>query len=142
MEKPDELWYLPLAVGNHIDHRIARDAALDGLGRANIPGTNVRFYEDLPYAAQVPGVQDYTDFIASTVPGCKLEPIERIEIASLKERLLRLYFSQLTRVQINSVQEYASRIDAKSPCERLWGFSPHTLEAAAGKVPAVDVPAH
>lgn len=37
--------YLPLAVGAHPDHRLVYEA-----GRSGLPGRDVRFYEDVPYA--------------------------------------------------------------------------------------------
>ena len=43
-----ELLLLPLALGDHIDHRIAQMAALQ------IGVESLAFYEDLPYAARIP----------------------------------------------------------------------------------------
>ena len=137
LEKPGDRWFLPLGIGNHIDHRIARDAALDGLRDANVPARQVAFYEDRPYAAQEPGVQDYSGFLAGVMPEAKLRISGRTGVQPIKQRLLRLYYSQLTRPQIDSVLEYAERIDFRSPCERIWTFDRDTLERAEGKIPSL-----
>ena len=137
LEKPGERWFLPLGIGNHIDHRIARDAALDGLRDANVPGKSVAFYEDLPYAAQQPGVQDFSGFLQNILPEARLEILVRTKVESSKPRLLRFYYSQLTRPQIDSVAEYAGRINSRSPCERLWMLDKKSLENSGGKIPAL-----
>jgi LmbE family N-acetylglucosaminyl deacetylase len=48
---PDELW-IPLALGDHIDHRLVHEASLNLLGwlRTALPNLKVCFYEDIPYA--------------------------------------------------------------------------------------------
>ena len=135
LEKPNERWFLPLAIGNHIDHRIARDATLDGLRDANVPARQVSFYEDLPYAAQLEGVQDYSDFLNDVMPTAKLRMSGRTVVQPIKMRMLRMYYSQLVRSQIDSVLEYAERIDFRAPCERLWAFDKKTLEQTEGKIP-------
>lgn len=50
--RPDELW-LPLAVGEHVDHHLVRDAGLTAAATcASMP--RVSLYEDLPYALAHP----------------------------------------------------------------------------------------
>ena len=137
LEKPGERWFLPLGIGNHIDHRIARDAALDGLRDANVSARQISFYEDLPYAAQEPGVQDFSGFLQTVMPEARLRVSGRTGVQPIKQRLLRLYYSQMTRPQIDSVLEYAERIDFRSPCERLWTFDKKTLEDTEGKISAL-----
>jgi hypothetical protein len=109
-------WFLPLGVGNHVDHRLARDTALAALLRANVPPQRIRFYEDLFYAAQSPGIPDFTSFI----PGHRLKLAEQTPIdVKMKSRLLQVYGSQLTWSQIRMVQEYAHRFGSR-PIERCW----------------------
>jgi LmbE family N-acetylglucosaminyl deacetylase len=134
-EKSRERWFLPLGVGNHIDHRIARDAALEGLRDAGVAAKAVYFYEDLPYAAMVPDIQEFSGFLAGVLPDARLEISSRTIALPLKSRLLRFYYSQLTRRQIDSVQEYAERVDPYAPCERLWAFDRKTMEKTEGKIP-------
>lgn len=45
---PSTLLVLPLSIGNHIDHRIGRDAGLQ-----LVPPSCLAFYQDLPYAARI-----------------------------------------------------------------------------------------
>ena len=137
LEKPNERWYLPLGIGNHIDHRIARDAALDGLRDANVPARQISFYEDLPYAANEEGVQDYSSFLTNLMPPARLRMSGRTIVQPIKMRMLRVYYSQLVRSQIDSVLEYAERIDCRAPCERLWTFEKKTLEQTEGKIPVL-----
>jgi hypothetical protein len=112
-------WYLPLAVGNHVDHRLARDTVLSALLQANVPPQRIRFYEDLFYAAQLPGIHDFTSFI----PGHPLKLAEqtRIDVRS-KCRLLQVYGSQLTWSQIRMVEQYARRFGFR-PVERCWALA-------------------
>ena len=52
---PDELW-IPLGLGEHIDHRLARDACLRMIARdrQRFAGMKIELYEDLPYATEFP----------------------------------------------------------------------------------------
>jgi LmbE family N-acetylglucosaminyl deacetylase len=114
----DYVWFLPMAVGNHVDHRIARDSTLSALLAANAPPERIRFFEDLYYAARLDGVPDFSDF----VPGRKLIVADETWIdVGLKMTLLRAYWSQLTLSQIVSVGEYARRIGSR-PVERTWNL--------------------
>ncbi len=127
-------WYLPLAIGNHIDHRIARDAALDGLREAQTPLEKLHFYEDLPYAAQQAGVEDYSSFLAGVLPGCRLgESAVRVDQGKL--RLLRAYGSQLTPSQIDLVFEYSRRVYRVLRGERTWHIEADAAERAKGQIP-------
>jgi hypothetical protein len=128
-------WFVPLGVGNHIDHRIARDAALDGLRDAGVRAGQVEFYEDLPYAAQQPGLQDFSDFLSAVVPAARLTVAREYDAHPLKRRLLRTYHSQLTPSQIESVYEYACRVRPGRPCERLWHFDDATLARHNHQIP-------
>jgi hypothetical protein len=133
-EKPEARWYLPLAIGNHIDHRIARDAALDGLRDAKRSMDTIRFYEDLPYVAQQPGVQDFSDFLSAVVPGARLaSEMEHVKAPS-KRRLLRAYYSQLTASQIELVGKYGLRISSRN-FERVWRFDDETSRRNGGQIP-------
>ena len=121
-ENPSQTWILPLAIGNHIDHRIARDAAIEGLREAAILPEQILFMEDLPYAAQTPGVKDYSDFLDGILPGCRLKVAQRWQVTKEKHRLLQIYGSQLTLSQIKMVHDYASRLNRRMPMERIWTF--------------------
>ncbi len=84
-----DLYYVPLALGGHIDHRVARAAAERAWA-----GSEIRYYEDLPYAAWKP---ELLDAVLATLGGAaqmKLggsarEPEE-------KRALIACYASQLS----------------------------------------------
>ncbi|MGI9079158.1 MAG: hypothetical protein ACR2G6_17790 [Gemmatimonadaceae bacterium] len=91
-----EIW-LPLGVGSHTDHELARNACLfalsglDGLERR----ARVFLYQDVPYAGQFSG---HTSAIvdALTAAGASLEPRHDDIAASLrdKQRLVSVFASQ------------------------------------------------
>jgi len=119
---PLAVWYVPLAVGNHLDHRIVRDATLAALARAGVVEDQVRFYEDLPYAEKLGGVPDF----ATIVPGRTLVP-ELIPIDAVvrwKLELNRVYWTQFTWSQITKLRDYATRIGDGHAAERVWRLVP------------------
>ena len=114
---PKAKWLLPLGVGRHVDHRVARDAALESLGAVGIAEDSISFYEDQPYAAAEGGVGNVT----WQVPGRKLRPSGAAFPASATKReLLRVYWSQLTWSQIQQVEEYERRLGPGERRERHW----------------------
>ena len=113
---PKARWYLPLGVGNHVDHVIARDETLAVLERAGVPADRILFYEDMPYAADVSGVPDFS----TLVPGRRLRLYGAVEIIHYKSECLRAYWSQLTWGQIEKVGAYATRVGNGTPVERMW----------------------
>jgi LmbE family N-acetylglucosaminyl deacetylase len=113
---PRAHWRLPLGVGNHIDHRLTRDAALAGLRAAGVEENRIGFYEDLPYAATLPKSPEFGD----TPAGRTLKSSSfKIQIR-WKRELLRLYWSQINWSQIVEVGEYAARIGGGRAMERVW----------------------
>jgi LmbE family N-acetylglucosaminyl deacetylase len=105
---PQAHWYLPLGIGNHLDHRIARDAAL-----AELPQSQTTFYEDLPYAAQ--GAKATADLAGTSLVSRLLPcPIER------KLELLRIYWTQFTWSRIQLIGQYARQVGDGRAAERLW----------------------
>jgi LmbE family N-acetylglucosaminyl deacetylase len=107
-------WFLPLAVGNHIDHRIVRDAARAALESAHIKPNHVHFYEDLPYAAKFGRRPDFSQHL----PGLTLQP-EILEIDDLigwKLELLRAYWSQFRWSELAELKAYTRTIGG----EAVW----------------------
>jgi LmbE family N-acetylglucosaminyl deacetylase len=116
------LWLLPLGIGNHVDHVIARDETLAALEHAGVPNHRIFFYEDLPYAADQSGIPNFSD----AIPGRHLRPGSRGPIpGNIKFECLRAYWSQLTWRQIELVREYARRVGSGTPEERVWQFLHH-----------------
>ena len=100
-------WVLPLGVGGHVDHRIAREGALAGLEAAGVEEDQISFYEDLPYAAAMKGPADFSQMIRGRrlVRSGGRNP----KLLDYKRRLMRVYWSQLTLSQIRQVEEYSRK---------------------------------
>jgi LmbE family N-acetylglucosaminyl deacetylase len=101
---PNPAFVLPLALGNHIDHRVAREAAVSLV--ADLPCT---FYEDLPDAFRDPTIPDQ--------PG--LTPIFTSNPNPLdwKRKAILLYSSQIETDTAARILDHAR---AHNDTERLW----------------------
>lgn len=111
-------WWLPAGLGDHIDHRLVREAALAGLARSGLRPANLVFYEDLPYAANLESV---AQAVRARVPGFDLEPW-RLELGPrLEDKLLalRAYGSQLSCGELLTIRAYACR-GSHAAAERAW----------------------
>ncbi len=92
----EEMW-LPLGVGSHVDHALAREACLRALHRC--PGLErhvaLIFYQEVPYATQFPG---HTEAIvdALSAAGAALHAVRHDISESIdgKLRLVSLFASQ------------------------------------------------
>jgi LmbE family N-acetylglucosaminyl deacetylase len=127
--------YLPFAIGGHVDHRLARRAAVTLLiePRSRYLDRTL-FYEDFPYALTT-GFERLEqldpDILPSLPAGVTLTP-EYVEIADLLDRKLaglRAYESQLGRLfgggnpMESDVREHAGRVGELGgvrPSERYW----------------------
>lgn len=106
------LLIVPLACGDHIDHRIVRHCALDALaGGARFA---IGFYEDLPYSAVLRDSQ-----ILARLPylkGNSLSPMLFDHDLVAKLDLLATYKSQLRSGELVAVKKHWHRVGG----ERLW----------------------
>jgi LmbE family N-acetylglucosaminyl deacetylase len=104
-----QMVYLPLGVGNHVDHQLCREAGLGLLGQERrwvMPGPDyigrVTFYEDFPYAwwHDFNGLNDLPDEALTLPPGVELEArySDITEEMERKAAGLRLYASQVKRL--------------------------------------------
>lgn len=111
-------WFLPLGIGNHVDHRIVRDHGYATLGPIVKP-THIHFYEDLPYAAK----EAATDRSAC-VPGLTLRQdlLDLDDRLAWKMELLRVYASQFRYQDLIAVRRYAKSIGAGDPAEAVWNI--------------------
>jgi LmbE family N-acetylglucosaminyl deacetylase len=106
---------LPLAIGNHIDHRTAQHAALIA------PVPCYAFYEDLPYAAQ-PGAAETIESTAHALnpelqPAFATAPGD-VTAATLRKRKLALYYdSQIDDAATDEIARFCVRYEGR---ERLW----------------------
>jgi hypothetical protein len=111
-------WFLPLAVGDHIDHRIVRDQALAALAAEQVKPTHLHFYEDLPYAAKLGPDADFS----AHVSGHKLreESLEIEELLAWKIELLRAYWSQFRWSELAELARYAKAVGGNEAAEVTW----------------------
>ncbi len=131
--EPDRV-YLPLAVGSHVDHRLARRAGLTLLTdpeTTRLPIERVRFYEDFPYSATV-GFEDPRRLDAElerTLPAGHAFEAERVGIEAVLERKianLAAYPSQLGRLfggddpMAIAVRERGRAVGDGAAMERYW----------------------
>jgi LmbE family N-acetylglucosaminyl deacetylase len=106
----------PLGLGGHIDHLVAREAAI----RLARGGRTVVFYEDLPYAADLReccilrAADGASRRIGARLGGAL---VREGECASRKRFAIEAYRSQLSASQFDSVIEYGTLRSG----ERLWG---------------------
>ena len=111
-------WWVPAGLGDHIDHRLVREAALSALARGCLKRTNLTFYEDLPYSASVESV---AEALRTRVPGFDLEPWLIGLGPRLEDKLLALhaYGSQLSRDELLAVRTHACR-GSHTAAETAW----------------------
>ncbi len=110
---------LPLAIGNHIDHRIVHQASLESLPYAALP---IAFYEDLPYAARPGAEQTVEERVKAT--GLELEacfglpePADTSASTLRKRRVSECYDSQIDSDVVSQVASFSERYQGR---ERLW----------------------
>ena len=114
----DTVYYAPLGVGGHVDHRLVRDAAL-ALARQ---GASVLFYEDFPYVARWGGLNE----ALAEVPG-HWQPVWELIDVDAKYAAIARYASQLSAIFEQDdgqavVRDYAASIapDGQGAWERYW----------------------
>ncbi|MFL5757935.1 MAG: PIG-L deacetylase family protein, partial [Chloroflexota bacterium] len=134
--------YLPLGVGNHVDHQLCREVGYGLLGESRrwvMPGPDytgtVAFYEDFPYAwwSDFTSLQDLDPVALANLPaGIALRP-EFTDVTDQLERKVRgisLYESQLDRLfggvkpMANSVRGFGAKVaqlgGIRGSAERYW----------------------
>ena len=104
-----DVYYIPLAYGAHIDHRVARAAAERAWA-----GSEIRYYEDLPYAAWKP--KGIAAAIATLGEGGAEGRGAQSRDAEEKRELIECYGSQFTEEEQRLVLEHF----AAHGGERWW----------------------
>jgi LmbE family N-acetylglucosaminyl deacetylase len=95
-QEADEVW-MPLGVGVHCDHQLARDACLDALiaEPSLFDNRTVKFYQEVPYGARNP---NYTSKVVAALErgGASLVPesVPIDEVFDQKLRVISIYGSQ------------------------------------------------
>ena len=115
---------LPLAIGEHVDHRIARNAALSVAGDVGA----FAFYEDLPYSAR----ESAADDIPARAAELHAEMAEVIVGATAdafasKRKMAQCYDSQIDVAVCEQVAGFSERYGGG---ERIWA-NPAWLKAIA-----------
>jgi LmbE family N-acetylglucosaminyl deacetylase len=134
--------YVPLAIGNHVDHQLCRNAGLALLAESRrwvMPGPDyvgrLSFYEDFPYAwwSGYAAIGDLPDGALEALPSdVSLEP-EYADISDQAERKITgisLYESQISRLfggeraMAEAVRAYGVKVAAlggvNGLAERCW----------------------
>jgi LmbE family N-acetylglucosaminyl deacetylase len=118
---PDSRLYVPLGIGNHVDHQLTRRAA-------EATGLPLIYYEDYPYAAREP----YTALWAGrarAADGRALRPewaaLDEADLAA-KCRAVAAYVSQLSSFWASeaamhaALRSFAEQVGGGPLAERLW----------------------
>jgi hypothetical protein len=107
--KPDEVW-MPMGLGNHIDHKTTRAACLQTLSRGNglKSALAIRVYEDLPYSR----------------PAHRLQILKAFEDAGAPLAMATADISGLMAEKMNAVGAFASQF-------KLPFMAPRLAQAAA-----------
>jgi LmbE family N-acetylglucosaminyl deacetylase len=107
--------YVPLGIGNHVDHQLVRQAA-------ELAGGVFAYFEDYPYAAQASGVADPAPGRALTP---EVVPLTEADLAA-KVAAIAAYASQISsfwdsRTAMEAaVRQFAERTGHGRLAERLW----------------------
>ncbi|RCX11126.1 LmbE family N-acetylglucosaminyl deacetylase [Anaerobacterium chartisolvens] len=105
--------FCPLAVGNHIDHRIIFETVKEARPR------NVLYYEDLPYAL------GFTEESIKSIAGTALKnpTAYYVEIHTVMDEKLNdivIYDSQLEAEPSGNVNAYLHKLFQRDGFERIW----------------------
>jgi LmbE family N-acetylglucosaminyl deacetylase len=107
----EEIW-IPLGVGNHVDHQLARDACLQVLSKPElIKARKVRFYEDVPYTVNWHGHADQV-ITALRNAGAQIEQ-ERVNVSHAMTEKLRLLSIFGSQFKMNFVKPFVEKFSAE-----------------------------
>jgi LmbE family N-acetylglucosaminyl deacetylase len=138
--RPDALW-IPMGLGDHVDHRTTRDACLRMLAESPeaFAGVSVCMYEDIPYGyAKLVG---HDQQIRNALAACGTRLISMREdindVFAEKVRVATLYASQFKSSYIEPVlREVAKR---EAGVEGNFAEAFHRLEGRVGVPPESDM---
>ena len=124
---PDELW-IPMGLGDHIDHRTTRSACLLALAdaRDRLSSVPVSMYEDLPYASNSGHAAQITD--ALTKSGASLIRLTEdvTDVFEEKLRAVSIYGSQFKLSYMGPVLRKLGKAEADAAGS--FGEAYHRLE--------------
>ncbi len=127
---------LPLSVGNHVDHRIGRDAGLHLL-----PATHLTFYQDLPYACRISAedlARETAGLLAelTTLTGLAFHPhlLRSPGAGEDKHRLAACYPSQITPDVVDQMTGWTGALGGE-----VLFFSPASAATLRRLLPSADL---
>ncbi len=137
-----DIVFAPLALGDHIDHRIVRQAA-----RLLLPTGKVCWYEDLPYAARLGAEQRKTEALRA-VPSTptaeyRLYRLHLPHAPHLKKRFSMHYPSQIAPEVADEMARYAAQFATRGDegAERWWAL-PASADRIGHTISSVDAVCH
>jgi LmbE family N-acetylglucosaminyl deacetylase len=120
---PDAVWYVPLAVGHHVDHLIVASAA----DRLIQHGAAVKFYEDFPYVLETGALERRLQELGGNLDPAFVEMSEmvpyRLEAADFYASQTVLNFGDRTRMH-KAMEDYTHGIRPVQTVhlERYWAY--------------------
>jgi LmbE family N-acetylglucosaminyl deacetylase len=111
---PDELW-IPMGLGNHVDHRTTRSACLLMLAEARnrLSGVPVFMYEELPYAAML----GHAAQIRAALSDCGTRVVRGTEdITDVFEDKLRAVSVFASQFKVSAMAPGIRRVAAREAC--------------------------
>lgn len=104
----------PLGLGEHIDHRTVRDAAL-----AVFDPKRIAFYEDLPYAAWTSeaAIRERVSVLEGELNVRLFPSRQRSRTLRWKSRVIRKYESQIDDRMVETIARYGEKYSGR---ERIW----------------------
>ena len=113
--------YAPLTAGNHVDHQLARQAAILLVAR----GVRVAFYEDFPYVADASTLVRALELEAPGGWRARRTTLTPDDLEH-KKQAIACYASQNPVIfrhgpgMAEQVADYALRVGNGQPAERVW----------------------
>jgi LmbE family N-acetylglucosaminyl deacetylase len=120
---PDAVWYVPLAIGHHVDHLIVASAADRLIQR----GATVKFYEDFPYVLDTKALERRLQELGGNLDPAYVEMSEmlpyRIEAADFYASQTDLNFGSKARMH-KAMEDYTHGIRPINTVhlERYWTY--------------------
>jgi LmbE family N-acetylglucosaminyl deacetylase len=117
---PGAAVYAPLAIGNHIDHQLVRQAA----GRWR--GRNLLYYEDYPYAGRVGAQTDAPQIPSLRIPLAKADMEAKIRAIGRYRSQINMLFGSNAQMETDVWAFGRRTADRDGWAERFWHPSQQT----------------
>jgi LmbE family N-acetylglucosaminyl deacetylase len=103
----EEIW-IPLGVGNHVDHQLTRDACLQVLSKPGlVRARKVRFYEEMPYRVNWPWHAERV-IAALRNGGARMEQ-ERVDVSEAMTEKLQLLSIFGSQFKMNFIKPFVDK---------------------------------